>query len=67
MCVDQNEIALPTAQCDHQLRPKETEICNVPLCNTTEDTPNDMLEVDSRNTIENESIDSYSEISNVIE
>lgn len=66
MCVDQNEIALPTAQCDHQLRPKETEICNVPLCNTTEDTPNDMLEVDNNsNTIENDAIDS--EISNVIE
>uniref|UniRef100_A0A336MHP1 CSON001890 protein n=1 Tax=Culicoides sonorensis TaxID=179676 RepID=A0A336MHP1_CULSO len=70
MCVDQNEIALPTAQCNDQARPKETDTCNVPLCNTTEDTPNDMLEIDNNsNAIEsnNDSNESYSEISNVIE
>lgn len=37
MCVDQNEIALPDFQCEELRKPKDTETCLIPLCNTTED------------------------------
>lgn len=33
-------MALPDSQCDEEKKPKGTEPCSIPLCNTTEDVEN---------------------------
>lgn len=59
MCVDQNEMALPDSQCDEERKPKGTESCSIPLCNTTEDVENLDEELDD------EAEDSDSDLTNV--
>lgn len=54
MCVDQNEMALPDSQCEEERRPKDTDSCAIPLCNTTEDVE-DLSEEDNETTSEDQS------------